>query len=270
MPVGVFSRQASGLLVVEGLVALVGLQVDLDVVEGAVGLDPLVSVAGVAVHVAVRVRRTTVTEEVHDLVNGFLVGGKVVPKHGGILEVGLGVALLGVNEDGELGGITEEEDRGVIEDPVPIALFSVELDSEATGITCAVRRALLTTDGGEASEQLGLLANALEHVDDGDVADVIGDLELTKGASTLGVDNTLRDSLSVEVCEEVDQVEVLKQKGPVAANALSSLRVHNLRCVSLLAVTRPYDVGVAYWTAIGGGVDGLLIVAVGLYRTDLS
>lgn len=233
MPVGVLSRQASGLLVVEGLVALVGLEVDLDVVEGAVGLDPLVSVAGVAVHVAVRVRRATVTEEVHDLVDGLLVGGKVVPEHGGILEVGLGVALLGVDEDGELGGVTEEEDGGVVEDPVPVTLFSVELDSEATRITRAVRRALLTTDGGEASEQLGLLANALEHVDDGDVANVIGNLELTKGASTLGVNNTLWDSLSVEVCEKVDQVEVLEQKGSVAANALSSLGVHNLNVSAL-------------------------------------
>lgn len=84
VPVWVFGGHFAGFAVSEGLAALVGLAVDLDVVEGAVGLGEFVCVARVAVHVAVRVRGAAVGEEVHDLVGGFLVGGEIIPEHSGL------------------------------------------------------------------------------------------------------------------------------------------------------------------------------------------
>lgn len=45
MPVGVSGGEVAGFFVGEGLVALICLAVDLDVVEGAIGLDPFVGVA---------------------------------------------------------------------------------------------------------------------------------------------------------------------------------------------------------------------------------
>ena len=146
VPVGVLGRELGGLVVGEGLVALVGLAVNLDVVEGAIWLDPLVGVARVTVHVAVRVWGAAVTEQVHNLVDGLVVGGKVVPEHGGILEVGLGVTLLGVDKDWELGRIAQEENRGVVEYPVPVALLGVELDGETARVTSTIGGSLLTTD----------------------------------------------------------------------------------------------------------------------------
>lgn len=62
MPVWVLAGELAGLLLVEGLAALVGLEVDLHVVEGPVGLVPLVRVARVAVHVAVGVWGAAVRE----------------------------------------------------------------------------------------------------------------------------------------------------------------------------------------------------------------
>lgn len=167
MPVGVLSGQLGCLIVGEGLVALVGLAVDLDVVEGAIWLDPLVGVAGVAVHVTVGVWGTAVTEQVHHLVDGLVVGGEVIPEHGGVLKVSLRVALLGVDEDGEFRRVAQEENRGVVEHPIPVALLGVELHGESAGITGTVRGSLLTTDGRETGEHLGLLANTLEHINDG-------------------------------------------------------------------------------------------------------
>lgn len=120
---------------------------ELNVVEGTIGLDPLVSVAGVAVHVAVRVGGAAVAEEVHDLMDGLLVGGKVVPEHGCVLEVGLGVALLGVDEHGEFARVAQEEDRSIVEDPVPVTLLSVELHSKSSRVARTVGRALFTSDG---------------------------------------------------------------------------------------------------------------------------
>lgn len=210
---------------------------------------------------AVGVGGATVTEEVHHLVDGLLVRREIVPEHGGIFEVGLRVALLGVDEDGKLGGIAQEEDGSVVEDPVQVALLCVELHSKPTGVPGTVWRTLFTTNRRESCEHLGLLAHSFEHVDDSlsrtsvsspsitqgvsyDIANVVGNLEFTIGASALGVHDTFGDSLTVKMGEQVDQVEVLKEERSVATNALGSLGVHDR-------------------TAGGRGVDGSLIVAVG-------
>ena len=68
-----------------------------------------------------------------------MVGRQVVPEHGSILEIGLRVALLGVDKDGEFGRVAEEEDGGIVEHPVPVALFGIEFDSEAARVASTVR-----------------------------------------------------------------------------------------------------------------------------------
>lgn len=60
VPVRVLGSHLAGLLVGEGLVALVGLEVDLGVDEGTIRLGPLVSVTRVAIHVPVGVGSATV------------------------------------------------------------------------------------------------------------------------------------------------------------------------------------------------------------------
>ena len=55
--------------------------------------------------------------------------------HGSILEIGLRIALLRVDEYREFGGFAQEENRCIVEDPVPITLFSVELDGKASRIS---------------------------------------------------------------------------------------------------------------------------------------
>lgn len=139
---------------------------DLHIVEGAIGLDPLVGVTRVTVHVAVRVRSAAVTEKVHQLVNSLLVSGQIVPEHGGILQVSLRIPLLGVNEDGELGRIPQEENRSIVEHPIPVSFIGIELDGEPTRIASTVDRTLFTSHGGETGKQLGLFPDSLEHVDD--------------------------------------------------------------------------------------------------------
>ena len=174
--VWVLRRQLASLLIVEGLDTLVGAEVHLDVVEaeGSIWLSvvPLVSVAGVAMHVAVRVWSSAIGEEDHDLVDGLLVGGQVVPEHGGILQVGLRVTLLGVNEEWELGWVAEEEDWGVVINPIPVTFLGIELDGETAWVAGGIRRSLLTADGGETCHGLSFLSDLVEHVDDGDIGDL--------------------------------------------------------------------------------------------------
>ena len=46
--------------------------------------------------------------------DGFLVCAEVVPEHIGVFQVGLGIAFLGVNEEREFAGISQEEDWSIV------------------------------------------------------------------------------------------------------------------------------------------------------------
>jgi 1,4-dihydroxy-2-naphthoyl-CoA synthase len=63
-------------------------------------------------------------------------------------------------------------------------------------------------------------------------------------SSSLGVDNSLRDTLAIEMGQQINQVEVLEQERAILANSLVRLWVLN-------------------GAAIGGGVDWLLVVLEG-------
>lgn len=225
--VGVLTSKLASLLVVQGLDTLVRNEVDLDVDKRAVLLDPLVSVTGVTVHVTVTGRSTTVGEELQKLVSSLGVVCEVVPEHVSILQVSFWVSLLGVDENGELGWVSDEKDGGVVVDPVGVTFLSVELGGETTGISGSVGRTLLATNGGKSGKGSGALANLAEEVGAGQVRNVVSDLKVTEGTGTLGVDDTLGDSLAVKVGEQVNEVVVLEKKRTVGANALRSQRVGN-------------------------------------------
>ena len=63
---------------------------------------------------AVGVGCAAVAEQMHDLMDRLLMGGEVVPKHRCISQVGLRVAFLGVDEEWEVGRVSEEEDGCVV------------------------------------------------------------------------------------------------------------------------------------------------------------
>lgn len=70
------------------------------------------------------------------------------------------------------------------------------------------------------------------------------DLELAVGTRTLGMDDSLRNTLAVKVSQQVDEVEVLQQQGTwLLAEPLPAGRVLD-------------------WAAIGCCVDWLLAVAI--------
>jgi len=100
----------------------------------------------------------------------------------------LRVPLLGVDEVGELGWVTNEEDRCVIKHPVPISLLGPQLDRKPTRIASSVGGSRLASNSREANCSSGLGANLLEEGCRGDVAQLVSDLEVTVGTSTLGVD----------------------------------------------------------------------------------
>jgi hypothetical protein len=69
VPVRILRCHVARLGIGKGLATLVRLTVDLDIIERAVRFGELIGMAGVAVHMAVRIGRTTIGEKMHDLVS---------------------------------------------------------------------------------------------------------------------------------------------------------------------------------------------------------
>lgn len=118
------------------------------------------------------------------------------PKHVRILEVGLRVPLLRVNEVGELGRITYEEYGSIVENPIPVAVVSFKLDRKPTGIASSIRRARLPSDCGEADSRRNFLANLMEELLRRDITQVMSNLEVTVCSSAFRMD-LISDKLGI-------------------------------------------------------------------------
>jgi len=146
-PLGILDTLFLSFLSGEVFDALSGFVVVLDVVNFVLVVHPSEGVGRVAVHVTVAIRGTTVREQNEDLVKSLGRVGPEVEGGVGVLQVVNWVALLGVDEIGELDGVLNKEDWGVIADHVVVAFFSVMLDGEATWVTVAVICTALTSNG---------------------------------------------------------------------------------------------------------------------------
>jgi hypothetical protein len=124
---------------------LVSFKMILHIEDLTLFVDPSVGVGTVSIHVSVSIRSTAVREEDSNLVKGVGGVGPEVPSHVGILEAGLRVSLLGVNEVGELDGVLDEENWSVVSNHIVVALFSIELNGESTRISLCISRAKLSS-----------------------------------------------------------------------------------------------------------------------------
>ncbi|MGY3246865.1 hypothetical protein ACVWYT_006314 [Streptomyces sp. TE4109] len=227
--VRVLTGELVGLGLGEVLDALVGLEVVLDPEDLSGLVAPLVGVRAVPVHVAQRGRDAPVTEEPGHLVGGLGRQTPEVPDVVRLLRAGVRVALLGVDEVGELDGVLDEEHRGVVADEVVVALFGVELQRETAGVAHRVGRAEVARDGREAQEGLGLLADLGEELGPRPLRDVTGQRERAVRAGAAGVHDALRNALTVEVRELLQQRLVLHQDGTADARGLAVLVVGDRR-----------------------------------------
>lgn len=191
--------------------ALLGLEVDLRVHPLALLVHKLSGVSKVTVHLSPVLRNATIAHKDHDLVNGLGVLGKIVPEHGrvvGVSQMCGRITLLGVDEVRELGWVPQEKHGSVVGYHIPVALVGAELDRETTGISGDVVRARFTTNGGEPDGNGALLA-LLENIGHTNIVERVCGLVETVSTTALSVDNTLRNTLAIEVREKIDQVEVL-------------------------------------------------------------
>src|SRR6185295_6584744 len=86
-----------------------------------------------------------------------------------------------------------------------------ELDREAAHVASEVGRALITGDGREADEGLGLLARALKEIGLGDVGERLISLEESVGAEAARMHDSLGDALVVEMKDFLAEMMILEQ-----------------------------------------------------------
>jgi len=87
-------------------------------------------------------------------------------------------------------------------------------------------RTRLATNSRESNRDGALLAS-LEDVGHTEVIERVGGAVETVSTTTLGVDDTFGNTLSVEVREEIYQVEVLEEERAVLANTLDLVGVRH-------------------------------------------
>src|SRR3977135_707800 len=87
---------------------------ELRVNEVSVRLNQLERMPTITIHMRKTIGSPAIGEENHDLMDRLRICGEIVPKHVRIFEVGLRITRLPMNEEGEFGRITDEEDRSVV------------------------------------------------------------------------------------------------------------------------------------------------------------
>ncbi|KAG1251847.1 hypothetical protein G6F65_018175 [Rhizopus arrhizus] len=194
-----------------------------------------------------------------------------------ITTVGVRVALDRLVEVGELARVAQEEHWRVVADQVPVAFFGVELQREAADVAFGVGGATLAGHRGEAGEHFGLLADLLEQLGAGVLADVVGDGEGAECARALGVHAALGNDLAVEIGQLLQQPHVFHQQRAARAGGLAVLVVHHRRAegrghrgnrvVTVLLLRRGAQLALllgAFLRRRGAVVRALGVVVVGL------
>lgn len=144
-----------------------------------------------------------------------------------VREVSRRISLLSVNEVRELRRVSEKEHGRVVRHCVPITILGPKLHRETARITSTVMAARLATDCRESNSNWALLSLFGEDVQSCQVGNWIGTFEEAVSTRALGVDNTLGDTFAVEMREQIDEMEVLEQEGPVLTNTLCFVRVRH-------------------------------------------
>ena len=111
---------------------------------------------------------------------------------------------------GELDGVSDEEDWSVVSNHVPVSFFSIELDGITSWVSGGICRSLFTSDSGESEKDGGGFSDFAEEFGFGVFADIVGGLKVAMSTCALGMDDSFGDTLSVEVGELVNEVDVIE------------------------------------------------------------
>ena len=218
-----------GLFVGEVLDALLRAEVEFDPDALIGGVDHREGVAAEEMHVTEASRDATVGHHNGHLVQRFRQERPEVPVVVGRAQTGARIALDRVVQVREAQRIAKEEDGRIVADDVPVAFLGIELHGSTADIAFGIRRAALARHRREAGEHRRLLADLGEDLRLGVAGDIVGDGEGAMGAPTLCMHAAFGNHLTVEMCQLLDQPDVLEQRRTARARRLNVGVVHHGR-----------------------------------------
>ena len=118
---------------------------------------------------------------------------------------------------GELDGIANEEDRSVITYQVVVAFGGVKFHRETAGVTPSVGGTGLARHGRETNQQLSFNARLKERRT-GVLRNVFGSFKVAVCAGSLRVHHTLGYTLTVELSELFNSVNIMQNDGTIGAH----------------------------------------------------
>ncbi|MND87604.1 hypothetical protein D3C80_796070 [compost metagenome] len=151
-----------------------------------------------------------------------------IPHSGRRTQVGLWMTLLGVNEVRELQRITHEENWRVVANQIPIAFFGVELQCKAAHIALGISCTLLTGNSREASQHWGF-GTRLQRLGLGVFRNIASNCQRAECTPTLGVNDALRNTLTVLVRQLFNQLIVLQQNRTALTSGKGILVIRDWR-----------------------------------------
>jgi len=188
----------------------------------AFSVDPLVRVDAKPFHFPVALDCSSIGKEPRDHVGGFRSQRDEIPETAvcrrACGETSVRGRFEGVHHIREFDGISYEEDWQVVSYQIVVSVFGVELDGKTPGIASRIGRSSCTYYGGETDEDRRLFLRVLKEFRVGVLCHALVYLEVAVRTGTFSVNYTLRDALTVEVCELLDEMYILQQNGPTFAD----------------------------------------------------
>src|SRR5665647_1391126 len=124
----------------------------------------------------------------------------------------VGFHFYGMDEVREFDGILDEENRDVVADQIPVAFLGIKFDGKPAYITRGVDRTRTACDGRYASKQRRLLAYFGEYSGGGVPLQRGGQLEVSMRTRRPRVNDTLGNTLVIEMGDFLAQDEIFQQR----------------------------------------------------------
>src|SRR5450756_693261 len=166
-----------------------------------------------------RTRYCAIRHDPHHRMHGFRRERNEIPERvvrgRRLWKAAVGFHLYGMDEVGEFDGILDEENWDVVTDQVPVAFLGVKLDGKPAYVTRGIDRTRAACDGRYASKYGRLLTYLGEYPGGGVLLQRGGQLEASMHARRSRVNDTLGNTLVIEMRDFFAKDEILQKRRAV-------------------------------------------------------
>jgi len=142
---------------------------------------------------------------------GFRNKTQKVPHHISIFQVGVWISFLGVNEIREFDWISDEENWSIVSNHIIISFFSVKFNSKTSWISFSISTSFFTSDSTESGEEWCSFANLIQEFSFTPFLTISKAFKIAKCSTSFSINNSFWNSFSVELCQFVNQMEILEK-----------------------------------------------------------